>query len=157
MKLADDIGSGEFSLRARVGLARVKVSVKETDTLWALTERIRADARESRTIIIDREGQFLQGEFYRLTGSGDAALENFQAVLAYAQDQNLFELSIKCAVRIRELAESGSPAIVSFLEELAQRYDRDNGPGSWTALLDSPYFSFFRNVLASSQHVRNSW
>ncbi len=149
LNLAEEIKSGEFALRARVGLARVMVGLRRVDSLWPLTEQIRKEAQESRTAIVDREGEFLQGEYHRITEDFEAALRHFEQVLGYAQEQNLFELSIKCAVRITELADSRHHGVGAFLEELSRKYDRENGLGSWQKLLDSPYFRFFRPALVA--------
>jgi class 3 adenylate cyclase/tetratricopeptide (TPR) repeat protein len=149
IELAEKIGSGEFALRARVGLARVRVGLKEIDSLPPLAERIRRDAQESRTAVMDQEGRFLQGEYLRITGDIAAAQQCFEEVFAYAKDQNLFELSLKCAVRIAELANPSHLATGQFLVELGRKYESDNGPGSWERLLDSAYFSFFRPVLVA--------
>jgi class 3 adenylate cyclase/tetratricopeptide (TPR) repeat protein len=149
LELAEHIESGEFALRARVGLARIRVGLKEIDSLLDMADRIRRDGEESRAAVVEQEGRFLQGEYFRITGDTARAMRCFEEVFAYAKDQHLFELSLKCAVRIAEQAEPTSLAAGEYLVNLAQNYERDNGPGSWERLLDSAYFSFFRPMLAA--------
>ncbi len=144
---AESIGSKEFLVRGSIGLARLLVGNRNSIELSRVVERVRAIASETSAVLPLHEVNFLEGEKFRLDGDIAEAVDRYQQVLEYARTQRLFELTLKCAVRLFELSSKSELRAKKLLAQLASDYESDNGEGSWGRLIDSPYFTFFARTL----------
>jgi tetratricopeptide (TPR) repeat protein len=136
------IGSMEFLLRALIGSARKAVGMKDILGLDTLIGRIEEKAKAVPGSVALPEATFLRGEFHRLTGESDRAIDCFREVRDFSSDQGIFELRLKSNCRLFELNPTERQA-VDELKELAREFHRENQPLEFKTVLGSVYYRFF--------------
>jgi len=146
-KKAKSIGSNEYYLRASLGLARLNIYRRDHQVAADYIRKVIDAAGESKSILFEREAEFLIGEQHRVTESLPLASECYQSVLKYALSQNVFELILKSAVRIAEVDSEQFEYAKGVLFSLAKQFISENDPDAWSELVDSGYFSFFNNTI----------
>ncbi len=147
LEAANEIGSVEYALRARIGLARLYIRNRRTDEAFAIVNEIRETAQINNSIIIAHEAEFLLGEQARIAENNFEAIEHYNRVLKYARAQNVFELTLKCAIRIYELSDENRQIARQTLSELVEYLAEFNGPDCWKTLVNSAYFAHFAESL----------
>jgi class 3 adenylate cyclase/tetratricopeptide (TPR) repeat protein len=144
---SEAIGSKEYLIRASIGLARLLVGKKDSSELRKTIEQVRNTASETKAVMPLHEVSFLEAEWYRIGGNISEAVGRYKTALTYAHEQKLFELTLKCAVRLLELSPESGLTAMRLLAQLAADFEADNGEGSWSRLIESPYFVFFARTL----------
>jgi len=147
VNMAKTIGSTEYYLRGCIGLARVHIARRNGTKARDLIDVIKEAAAPENAILVKNEATFLEGELGRIGGDPNRAATCFHQVLKYADDQQIFELALKSAVRLYEVDESSKDSTSRFLHKLIKMFTESNGPIVWQELLDSSYFVHFSGPL----------
>ncbi|MCK4856342.1 MAG: tetratricopeptide repeat protein, partial [candidate division Zixibacteria bacterium] len=147
MKMAKAIGSAEYYIRGCIGLARLQIGRRNREKAMLLINTILNEAEKNNAIIAQNEGIFLKGEFFRISGQAEEAEKCYRRVLKYAQQQRVFELILKSAMRLYELDSSSRQSSTTILQRLAREFAEKNGQKSFNEILDSAYFSHFNPTM----------
>ncbi len=147
VKKAEEIGSAEYSLRAKIGLARLHIRNRLHEKAAVLITEIKRTAVENNLVIISNEADFLSGEIARIRNNNKEAVEHYKSVIKYARNQKIFELTLKCAVRIYELDESERNRASSIISELSKTVILENRHNTWQTVVNSPYLAHFAETL----------
>jgi len=156
VRKAEEIGSAEYGLRAKIGLARLHIRNRDAAKALQLIEEIKQIAAENHLIILSNEADFLLGEKARIENNNNAAVEYFKKVIKYARNQKIFELTLKCAVRIYDLAPSEQDWALSILTELSKYVISENHHSTWQTVVNSAYFAHFSRTLKVIENRKNS-
>ncbi len=144
---AETIGSAEYAVRGKIGLARLLIGLRRQSQALNIIEEIALMARTAKSVLAESEASFLRSEHYRIAEDIPSAVAGYQAVLRYAKSQKIFETILKCSVRLFELDPDLKDSSSHDLQELAVQTDRRNNPGTWRRLMVSPYFQHFTVTL----------
>ena|GEM_PF-1159922 len=143
IEIAEEINSSEYIIRSSIALARLRIWQRNREQAFLLIETISEKAEEAKTAIAENEAFFLLGELHRIAGELESALICYRKALMYAKSQNVFELTLKAAVRLSELEHPTDESASTTLTELAKCFAIENGTDAWKEILNSAYFSSF--------------
>lgn len=144
---AKAIDSSELFMRAAIGLSRLYIGRRNFKSACALMDETLSKAITANAVLVQNEIGFIQGELKRITDDHEAAVGYYRDALKYAQSQEIFELKLKCAVRLFEHDQASSEISKTLLNRLSERFIEDNGDSSWDGLLESAYFKYFSETL----------
>jgi len=153
---ADKIGSAEYALRAKIGLARLHIRNRLPEKAAKLIAEIGNKADENNLVIISNEADFLRGEMARIENNKREAIEHYKKVIKYARNQKIFELTLKCAVRIYELDNSERDRASSIISQLSKDVISDNRHNTWQTVINSPYLAHFADTLGAVKTTPDS-
>ncbi|MBN4076338.1 tetratricopeptide repeat protein, partial [Gemmatimonas aurantiaca] len=140
---ARTIGSKEWLMRGSIGLARLYIFQRDKKRAQRLIDEVTELAVQENAIIVKNEAVFLIGELGRISGNFETAARKFRDVLAYATKESLFELTLKAAVRLREIDPATRDEIDALLGETSEHFIATNTPSMWRRILQSAYFTSF--------------
>ncbi len=146
---AQEINSTEYTLRAKTGLARLLIGQKKSAGADKILNQIATAATESNNLPVLNEAFFLQGELYRIEGKIERAVEKYREILEYAADQSVFELRLKCIVRLIEFGNE-SEKYKMLLKDLHNEFIQVNNKGLWKKIMESAYYRFFVDTIKNS-------
>ncbi len=144
---AEEIGSAEYQTRGCVGLARALVGKRDHEGALEVINTIQKLASAASAPLSENEAIFLMGEHHRIKNELELAAGCYLKSLTFARQQNIFELILKSAVRLRETAPDSRELAASTLVGLREYFVEHNGVDAWELLLHSAYFSFFSQTL----------
>ncbi len=146
--LADAAGSQEYQIRGTIGLCRLLIGLRQTESAAVQQQRLTEFAAATKSDRNQFEAIFLQAEIDRLRGNPEQARANLVRCQHYAQEQGQFELRLKSLVRLSEHPQWHERT----LEELAgllNQFIGSNGCERFNLLLNSAYYGYFSPVLRS--------
>ncbi len=141
------INSTEYFMRAAIGLSRLYIGRQDFKSASALIDETLSEAIAVNAVLAQKEIGFIKGELKRISYDCDAAVDYYKDTLHYAQSQEVFELILKCAVRLYEHDQSSSEMSRGILNRLSEQFIQDNGEAGWGDLLESAYFRYFSKTL----------
>ncbi|MEW6411327.1 MAG: tetratricopeptide repeat protein [Candidatus Zixiibacteriota bacterium] len=144
---AEEIGSIEYQTRGCIGLARLLIGKRDHREALEVITNIQRLAGTASAPLSDNEAVFLTGEHHRISNEFGLAAGCYNKSLAFAKEQNIFELILKSAIRLWETSPPSQASAASVLLELRDYFTEHNGSDSWPQLLESSYFSFFSGSL----------
>ena len=147
IEMAKAIKSTEYQIRGYIGLARLLIGKRDSEAALELINLISNMAEENIAVLPMNEAGFLLGEYFRINGQINNAINSYKNVFIYARNQKVFELELKCAVRIYELDPDTRVSAEESLTQLSSEFIKQNDKRTWIKLLNSPYFSYFSDVL----------
>lgn len=147
IEMAKALGSTEYYIRGCIGLARLYILQKDKKNALGWIKEVSNNAKVTKAAIIQNEATFLEGELYRITNKSVEAIQCYRQVLEYAKTQKVFELILKSTVRLYEMEPDRRILTSKEIVKLANTFAENNGPTTWSQILQSGYFSFFTDTL----------